>query len=88
MSDAVFLEQLRSHIGDLVRLKFSDPIVGDTAGWWAGFVQQWNGKIGLLLEVSASDIEGSAWIILLVDGNSQALCVGVGNVEFIGGNDV
>jgi len=81
MSESSLFEQLKSHVGGLVRVRYDD---GGASGL--------NGKIGLLMgvfdprRVRAGDLR-AAQIELLIDGSVKILVVYTNELELIGADD-
>ena len=82
MSETSFLEQLKSHVGGLVRM----------CNYGGGGASGLNGKIGLLMSVSEAwrssrPAEALEQIELLIDGSVRSLIVYPHELEFLGADD-
>ncbi len=76
-SDQTFEQQLQSHVGGLVRVRY---------GAWAAS-SGLNGKIGLLMSVGHLVTDRSAQIEVLIDGSVRILVVYTDELELLGADD-
>ncbi len=82
MSESSLLEQLKSHMGGLVRVRCDD-----------GYANSLNGKIGLLMSASEAErddhyVGEPMQIEVLIDGSVRILLLYPHELELLGADDV